>query len=355
MGGSRSAVVHGLPGLTLPSGVDEFYGSIYRGTIENVNDDQMRKRMQVRVDGVHPDGLDTEFLPWAECACLATSSLAGDFFPFTKGDRVWVMFEGGDRNNPVVTGTWIARPAGLNDVPSDVTVDYARTQRRWVRVDRVGNTIEMSELPDEAHLRLISGAAEVVLDQKDGSLSLRSGSGSVRVEGSRAETDVVAYFVTAEQMILSAEAKTLGSQGILQLMADYEANIHALNPLTGSGVVRIGGYLPRYKGVPDPSAPFRQTPTVEVCGREVQIGSPTRTVLGHTVPETETTEVNGVEVLIRARAAVNLPSGATIRVLIDSDGVVTVSSTTQVHVQAPLVKIDAANVEINSTVDIRMT
>lgn len=372
---SRERVIHGFPGLEKPAGVDDRYPSIYRGIIEDVSDPQQRKRVRVRVPTVHPDELDAAHLPWAEIGCMTASQLAGDFFPLHLGDRVWVQFEGGDRRLPVVTGSWIARPAALNDVPSDVTVDYSRTQSRWVRVDRVGNSLEMSELANEAWVRLVSGAAEVVLDQKDGSITLRAASSTVRQEAANIEADADAYFVTAKQIILSAETKDLlGASGILQLMSNYEANLHALDPATGTGVVRMGGYLPRYKGAAAPATAgmaFRQTPLVEIRSRDVVVGTPSGdTLSGGPVPETASVQVNGVEVLISAAAAVNKPSMGTVRIHITAEGDVVIESTSKVSVeapevdvvattkasvQAPDVEIQGDQINLSSTTSINMT
>lgn len=356
----RGSSVHGFPGLTPPVGVDGDLRSVYRGEVVDIADPQKRKRCRVRVNGIFPGTVPANRLPWAEVACMMSSSLAGDFFPIVKGDRVWVMFEDGDRNKPLITGLWIARPARLNDVPSDVAVDYDRTQGRWVRVDRVGNSITMSELPEEEFLRLASGSAQVTLDQKDGSITLRSASGQVRTEGNSAETEVEFYAVTSNQIIMSAGAlgKLDSAAGILQLMSNFEASLHALDPVTGGGVVRVGGYLPRYKGVAVPAQPnmaFRQTPTVEVVARTVQLGSPTRVVEGVNVPETETTEVNGVEVLITAAPASFSPSGQTVKITVDAAGDITIESTTKVHVEAPEVEIETTNASIDASGEVEIT
>lgn len=350
----RKANVPGMPGIAMPVGVDEDYTSIYRGVVEDVADPQMRKRVRVRVNGIHPQSVASDRLAWAELACLPSSSLAGDFFPFQVGDRVFVMFEGGDRNKPLVTGGWIARPANLSDIPSEVSVDYARTQSRWVRVDRVGNSITMSELPEEEFLKLASGAAEITLDQKDGSVTLRAASSQVRTEGNSSETEVTFYSVTANQILMTADSmgKLDAPAGLIQIMSDFEASLHALSK-TGTGVVRIGGYLPRYKGVAAPLTPgmgFRQTPVVEVCARAVHVGTAAgQMVSGGPQPETETTAINGVEVLITAAPATNSPSGKTVKITIDSAGDVVIQSTTKVRVEAPTAEVEADDVVVEAT------
>lgn len=347
-------VIEGFPGYSSPAGRDDVYPGIYRGVVEDVEDPQKRKRVRVRVIGVHPDELDTPLLPWAEIACMPAAAQAGDLFPVEQGDRVFVQFEAGDRRHPLVTGFWVARPAGLNDIPSDATVDYSRTQRRWLRIDRVGNTLEMSEVAEESWLRLVSGAAEVVLDQKDGSVTIKTGSGLLRQEVGSCETDARFWAVTADQLIMSAETKDLlGASGILQLMSNFEANLHA------EGVVRVGGYLPRYKGVANQAVPgmqFRQSPLVEVRSRALKLGTPVGDVLaGLPAPETESVEVDSVEVLITAAPAVALASGKTVRIVVSAAGDITITSTSKVSISAPEVDVAGATINLTSSTAINLT
>ena len=351
--GDREYTVPNFPLVVRPTGVHDYYPLIYRAFVASLDDPKMLQRVQVRVIGIHTENLNPEYLPWAEIAFQASSPLAGDLFPFQVGDGVWVMFEGGDRRFPVVTGCWIGRPAGLSDVPNHVTVDYPNTYRRWLRVDRVGNTLEMSEAPTEEWLRLASGSAQIRLSQQDGSITLQCASGALSEEATNIDLSADAYVLTADTVIISAESKqVLGAVGLLKLMANMEANLHALNPVTGEGVVRLGGYLPTIDGVATPDSPgsqFRQTPLLEVRAREAVLGTPSGdTLSGGLVPETATLSINGQSVSINAAAAVNLPSGATIQIVVNAAGNISITSTTKVTISAP-------EIDLTSGTSINMT
>ena len=84
--------------------------TFYRGVIENNEDPDKIGRVQVRIFGIHPDDtakVKTTMLPWAE---LMGSTMAGlntgiglSSIP-NKGTYVWIFFEAGDWNKPVVLG-----------------------------------------------------------------------------------------------------------------------------------------------------------------------------------------------------------------------------------------------------------
>ncbi len=340
--------------LTSPSGQKSNLYSPYRAVIAAINDPKKRLRYRVRVWGVHPDEIPADHLPWAEVVCFFGGKLFGDFGHFEVGDRVIVMFEGGDHRLPLIVGSSLSESGGVNDVPVDMTTDYASDRRRWLRVDRVGNTLEFSELPGEMWARLASGAAEVVCDQRDGSVTLRARSGMVRTEAAGIEVEAKFYAVTGEQVIVSADAANLigGPAGVLQLSSNLRTIIHALDPITGEGVVDIGGYTPRLKGVTMPAvlgAESKQTKLVNVRARTVKIGSKAAAIEGLVpVPETETVEVNGVEITIETLPAINKASAKTAKVTIRSAmdivvtavaGKVDVTAATEIKLTAPSIKL----------------
>lgn len=74
------------------------YFGIYRGLCINNLDPTARGRVQVRVPSVGGD----EDLGWAlPCRPLGSPGAA----PPSVGESVWVMFEAGDLNRPVLMGT----------------------------------------------------------------------------------------------------------------------------------------------------------------------------------------------------------------------------------------------------------
>jgi hypothetical protein len=147
---------------------------MYRGIVEDTDDPQERKRYRVRVLPVFPEDIPTDRLPWAE-SCVFGGRSFGDFPHFDRGDRVWVAFEGGDRRFPVVLGGWLSDYTGLNDIPTEITSDYPSTQERWVRIDRQGNKMVMSPLPDESGVYIESGGNAIEVRQHDNTLLIRSG------------------------------------------------------------------------------------------------------------------------------------------------------------------------------------
>lgn len=152
---------------------------IYRGTVEDVNDPERRKRMRVRVHNIHPPEVPTENLPWSELA-LFGSKFVGDIPSYEPNDIVFVAFEGGDKAYPVVMGGYFAFAGGVPDVPTEVEAEYERTQKRWVRIDRANNKIVMSPLPEERWIQIEAGDARMFLRQNDGTIELIAG-GTVRV------------------------------------------------------------------------------------------------------------------------------------------------------------------------------
>ncbi len=221
-------------GVEKPTGTNDYYPTIRRGVVVDVDDPQRRMRLRVRVSGIHPQEVPNDHLPWAEVMYPFAAKLAGDFHHFEVGDTVWVAFEGGDRRLPIVTGAWVSRSAQLNDVPNELTSDYLNTRRRWVRLDRVGNKIELSEVPNEQWARMVSGAAEVVCDQKDGSVTLRTQSGAVAIDSKTMEMQTKFFALSGGQVIIQADAVSDlgGATGVLQMVATLEANLHGGTEVT---------------------------------------------------------------------------------------------------------------------------
>ena len=89
-----------------------FYG-IYRGYVEYINDPLQVGRVKVRILSLYgmPDQTPTEGLPWA----YVTAPFGGGHDFGTKiippvGTTVYVMFEAGEKEYPVVVGTWDGNP-----------------------------------------------------------------------------------------------------------------------------------------------------------------------------------------------------------------------------------------------------
>lgn len=297
------------------------YGGIYRGMVASVDDPEKRFRYAVRVAGIHFQDTPVEGLRWAEVSCSFAAAGAGDIPHYEVGDKVWVMFEGGDLEQPVVMGGWLAERRGYSDVPADIREDYARSRRKWSRIDRVGNMIEMSEAPDERHIRLKSGRAELILTQKDDSITIIT-KGAVKIQAGQASVSASEAFLDAGNINITAVDQTVPGvgRGTLNILSDMDINIAVKDATQGgnpAGEVNIGQFMDSGSlasaGVPAP----RQSPVVNVFSAIVRIG---QYGVGTLLPTTD------VEIM-----------GAAL---------VTVKSAVKVDVSAPIVAIEAAAVPI---------
>lgn len=80
-----------------------FYGK-YRGTVVNNVDPMQRGRVQVSVPAVLGDGS----LSWAEACVPYAGDGVGLFAVPPVGANVWVEFEGGDTDRPILAGCFWA-------------------------------------------------------------------------------------------------------------------------------------------------------------------------------------------------------------------------------------------------------
>lgn len=206
----------------------DLYPGLYRGVIEDVNDPQKRKRYRVRVLAMHNDETPSEALPWAELA-LFGGKFFGDIPAYLAGDRVFVMFEGANRRFPVIVGGFMAEVGGVPDAPSEIRSEYDRTQERWIRMDRVGNKIEMSPLPTERWLHLQAGEAEIFLRQNDGAVEIRASS---------------QLQVTAPSVKVDASEEVVATTKKLFAQCDDEASVRCAGTVNiqGADVINIGRY-----------------------------------------------------------------------------------------------------------------
>lgn len=256
---------------------DQCYG-VYRGRVESVDDPEKRFRYHVRVFTVHDETIPVEHLPFAETGFAfnaSQSKLSADIPHFEVGDLVWIMFEGGDRNYPVITGGWISHSRGINDVPTDQGTNYSTTRRRWQRVDRSGNLIEVSELPDELHIKLQSGDATILVTQRHNEILLQALKGTVRVEAPKAEVVSDQAIVDAKEITVQATQLQDGSadlKGRAHFLAQEELNLHANLPSGDEAAINIGGYTPRLEGEFVDGYPPLQSPDVRVRSLKIHLG-----------------------------------------------------------------------------------
>ena len=193
-----------------------------RAEIAAVNDPEERGRYRVRVFSVHDDAIPVENLPWAELLCHGGKDW-GNIPHYEENDLVFVLFEGGDREHPVILGGWLTAPGGVSELPSEQTGDYPTDRRRWVWKDRTGNLVEISEKEGERHVRLKSGGVELKITQEDDSFVITAtGPATITVEGAAtivAGTDVL--------------VKSSGGKVTIDGNADVELN--------AGGKIKLGG------------------------------------------------------------------------------------------------------------------
>jgi len=145
------------------------YPGVYRGVVEDVNDPQKRGRVRVRCFHVHPDAVPAKHLPWAEVVAYGGDDF-GDVPFYQPGDRVLVLFEGGDREYPFVAGGWLTYAAASDN--SDLLPEQQESYPsegilRWIRKDRQRNRLEFHAIEEARRAKMASGESYVEL-QDDG-------------------------------------------------------------------------------------------------------------------------------------------------------------------------------------------
>jgi hypothetical protein len=94
-------------------GAKRVWPGCYRGRVESIDDPDRLGRVRVRVWALHSDEtvVPDSSLPWAEVNEDGGGGFDfGSFDPPPVGASVWVMFEGGDSDLPVVIGTFRGIP-----------------------------------------------------------------------------------------------------------------------------------------------------------------------------------------------------------------------------------------------------
>lgn len=177
----------------------------YRGIVVGVDDPEARGRYQVFIYGVHrwfddggnPASLTRDLLnrirdggdsiddstddprskfnafPWAETISYS-GKLFGDIPFYSPGELVWVEFEGGSRDYPVVVGGWISQSMKINDLAPEQQQDYPNSRYVWLRADRWGNSVSQSGMGDESWVRLVSGLGKHTNHRLDDSIRIET-------------------------------------------------------------------------------------------------------------------------------------------------------------------------------------
>lgn len=89
-----------------------YYGK-YRAQVVDVNDPEMRGRVRV----LCPKVLGEAKSSWCETCVPVAGDNDGDFWLPTVGETVWIEFEDGNPNKPILSGSWYSKqksPIGTN-------------------------------------------------------------------------------------------------------------------------------------------------------------------------------------------------------------------------------------------------
>jgi hypothetical protein len=126
-------------------GAKNIWPGCYRGKVESIDDPDRLDRVRVRVWAVHRDDSNTpdSALPWAEVNEIGGGGYDyGGFNPPPVGSGVWVMFEGGNPNFPVVMGTFRGVPKRNADNPNVFLVKDKQpaTETAWKPPDEESET-----------------------------------------------------------------------------------------------------------------------------------------------------------------------------------------------------------------------
>lgn len=124
--------------------MSKYYGK-YRGEVANNIDPMMLGRVQVTCPSVLADGQ----LSWA----MPCVPFEGFFMVPAIGTKVWVEFEGGDPDFPILAGCFW----GSGDVPASPAV----AQQKVIKTE--GITLTMSDVPGGGGVKLEVGSPGVAV------------------------------------------------------------------------------------------------------------------------------------------------------------------------------------------------
>jgi hypothetical protein len=303
------------------------YSGIHRATITNVNDPKRLHRVQVRVVGVHDETSPTDTLPWAENGNAPATFMSGDYFPYNEGDKVWVMFEGGQSNYPVYLGGWQSNSQGVNSTPAELVQDLENNgvSHKWVRVDRKGNQLVFNELPEDAGIALISGSCELEVLQSENSINVKVPTGSINMETGSVRSTSRVFVIDSSSLVITGDS--VSSLGFADALFDIINNNRV--SLSGDNELILGSYVPTLLGVsmcpgtgvgsnrgtsvrPALVSYLVASQKVVVGAKSVASGSPTNSLATPLVPlGTALVEVNGVAINLTGVTSLNVTVGGT--------------------------------------------
>lgn len=320
----------------------DVYAGLYHGEIRNAEDPERRRRYRVRVHAVHPQSISDDSLPWAESAVVG-GKFWGDWPGYEVGDRVIVGFHGGNLYQPIILAGWINASADLLDTPPDLALNYAEGRKRWMRVDRAGNLLELSAV--EHWARLASGAAAVIVRSDEQSVELVGG---IHMRTGRIARDrVVAYALNAEDALFDIEAYDAsgGRSGVATLLSNLDFYMKAYRDFV------VGLYVHSFLG--QPTGTMEQGQRAIIGAKYIYIGSPVGESIGPGLigmpipPSLPTTEITLTASGLGAFIKLLSVDGATLT--LEAAGAVLIKSTAAtVTVEAPQVILKSADIQMTT-------
>lgn len=326
----------------------EKFPGTYRASIEVVADPEQRKRYRVRVGNVHPQEVESDHLPWAEIGATFAGSFFGDIPAFEVGDPVWVVFEAGDRRYPVIMGGILNYEGGLPPLSSEQTGDYARTSKRWTRIDRAGNKMEMSPLDDELWIKLETPDGSYVrVSARDGGVEVRA-EGRVNILCQSANVQAAeSATVRTKTLIADVEDETLlRCQGVTNIRAATVVNIGEYQPPT------TGATAPLPETTPTINIKAAQTVKVESAGLldvdaagEIQIDSASKVTL-KAVNDLKLETDAKLTILAQGDTLIDLEGK--LDLLVTGDVTMDVDGTTKIESAQKIEILGAADIEVSA-------
>jgi hypothetical protein len=147
-----------------------FYGK-YRGKVANNVDPMLRGRVQVTVPAVLGDGR----MSWAEPCVPYAGSGVGLFAVPPAGANVWVEFEAGDPERPILAGCFW----GAGEAPASPAVPEVKV---W-KTDAI--SVTLSDLPGAGGLTIEVGSPAAAVPMKiaftSSGIELSTGSSSIKL------------------------------------------------------------------------------------------------------------------------------------------------------------------------------
>ncbi len=136
----------------MPDTSGHYYGK-YRGTVENNLDPQGLGRVQVRVPAVLGETTSAWAMP---CSPYAGPGV-GLFLVPPVGANVWVEFEGGDPDYPILAGCFW----GVGDSPAGAAPGPTQIAQKVLKTDAISLTL--NDLPGAGGLSIEVGSPAVAI------------------------------------------------------------------------------------------------------------------------------------------------------------------------------------------------